>query len=38
VRPSHLEWVDSHCHVHDDRIPDGTAAAVAAAADAGVTT
>jgi TatD DNase family protein len=38
VRPSTLVWVDSHCHVHDDRIPDGTAAAVAAAADAGVTT
>ena len=31
-------WVDSHCHVHDERIPDGTAAAVALAADAGVTT
>ena len=31
-------WVDSHCHVHDERIPDGTAGAVAAAADAGVTT
>jgi len=33
-----LEWVDSHCHVHDERIPDGTAAAVAAAAETGVTT
>ncbi len=33
-----MEWTDSHCHVHDDRIPDGTAAAVAAAAEAGVTT
>jgi len=33
-----LEWVDSHCHVHDERIPEGTAAAVAEAADAGVTT
>jgi len=32
------EWVDSHCHVHDLRIPDGTDAAVAAAAAAGVTT
>lgn len=29
---------DSHCHVHDDDIPGGTAAAVAAAADRGVTT
>ena len=38
MRPSNLEWVDSHCHVHDERIPDGTAAAVAAAAEAGVTT
>ncbi len=33
-----LVWVDSHCHVHDERIPDGTAGAVEAAADAGVTT
>ena len=35
---NHPEWVDSHCHVHDLRIPDGTEAAVAAAADAGVGT
>jgi TatD DNase family protein len=33
-----LEWTDSHCHVHDERIPDGTDGAVAAAAEAGVTT
>ena len=33
-----VRWVDSHCHVHDARIPDGTDAAVAIAADAGVTT
>ena len=33
-----LRWVDSHCHVHDARIPDGTDGAVAVAADAGVTT
>jgi TatD DNase family protein len=33
-----VEWVDSHCHVHDERIPDGTAGAVAAARAAGVTT
>jgi TatD DNase family protein len=33
-----MTWVDSHCHVHDDRIPDGTAGAVAAANEAGVTT
>ena len=38
MRPSQPEWVDSHCHVHDERTPDGTAAAVAAARDAGVTT
>jgi TatD DNase family protein len=38
VRPSKEEWTDSHCHVHDERIPDGTAGAVAAAAEAGVTT
>jgi TatD DNase family protein len=30
-------WFDSHCHVHDARIPGGTAAAVADAAAAGVT-
>jgi TatD DNase family protein len=29
-------WFDSHCHVHDARIPGGTAAAVADAAVAGV--
>jgi TatD DNase family protein len=33
-----MTWVDSHCHVHDDRIPDGAAGAVAAANEAGVTT
>lgn len=38
MRPSQPIWVDSHCHVHDDRIPDGADGAVAAAADAGVTT
>jgi TatD DNase family protein len=31
-------WIDSHCHVHDERIPDGTEAAVRAASEAGVTT
>lgn len=36
--PGELSWVDSHCHVHDERIPGGTAAAVVEAADAGVTT
>ena len=38
MRPSNLKWTDSHCHVHDERIPDGTGAAVQAAVDAGVTT
>lgn len=33
-----VAWVDSHCHVHDERIPDGTAGAVAAAVGSGVTT
>jgi len=37
-RPSQPEWIDSHCHVHDERIPDGTDGAVAAAMEAGVTT
>lgn len=32
-----LGWIDSHCHVHDERIPDGADAAIAAARDAGVT-
>lgn len=32
-----VELIDSHCHVHDPRIPDGTAGAVAAARAAGVT-
>src|SRR6185436_20263021 len=31
-----MTWVDSHCHVHDERIPDGTAAAIAAAHESGV--
>ena len=38
MRPRNLKWTDSHCHVHDERIPDGTGAAVQAAVDAGVTT
>ena len=33
-----LEWIDSHCHIHDERIPDGPDGAVEAAADDGVTT
>lgn len=31
-------FFDSHCHVHDERMPGGTAAAVAAAHEAGVAT
>jgi TatD DNase family protein len=30
-------WIDSHCHVHDERIPGGTAEAVRAAVEHGVT-
>ncbi|MGB0112732.1 MAG: TatD family hydrolase [Ilumatobacteraceae bacterium] len=37
-QPSQQGWVDSHCHIHDERIPDGSDGAVAAAAAAGVTT
>jgi TatD DNase family protein len=33
-----MRWSDSHCHVHDERIPDGADGAVAAAGEAGVTT
>ena len=33
-----MSWVDSHCHVHDERIPEGTAGAVAEAHAAGVAT
>ena len=38
MRPSQPVWTDSHCHVHDERIPGGTDAAVKAAIDSGVTT
>ena len=31
-------WTDNHCHLHDERIPGGAAAAVQAARDAGVGT
>ncbi len=31
-----MSFIDSHCHVHDDRIPDGPDGAVAAALEAGV--
>lgn len=33
-----LEWIDSHCHIHDEGIPDGPDGAVAAAAEMGVGT
>ena len=38
MTPSHPEWVDSHCHVHDERMPGGTDAAISAAREAGVAT
>ena len=28
-----VKWIDSHCHIHDERIPDGPDGAVAAAVD-----
>lgn len=33
-----LVWTDSHCHIHDERIPDGPDGAVATAAAMGVST
>lgn len=36
--PAAMEFFDSHCHVHDERMPGGTAAAVLAAREAGVQT
>jgi TatD DNase family protein len=33
---SDLTWIDSHCHVHDPKIPDGAATAIADALAAGV--
>lgn len=33
-----LQWTDNHCHLHDERMPGGAAAAVAAAREAGVVT
>jgi TatD DNase family protein len=37
VTATRSSWFDSHCHVHDERMPDGAAGAVAAAHAAGVT-
>lgn len=31
-----ISYIDSHCHIHDERIPDGPDGAVAAAVDMGV--
>ncbi|MEP1123105.1 MAG: TatD family hydrolase [Ilumatobacter sp.] len=31
-----LSWIDSHCHIHDERIPDGPDGAVSAAGGMGV--
>ena len=36
--PTQLRWFDSHCHIHDERIPDGADGAVEAARSAGVHT
>jgi len=36
TRPNNQTWIDSHCHIHDERIPDGPDGAIAAAADMGV--
>jgi TatD DNase family protein len=36
VNTDQLEWFDSHCHVHDERIPDGVDGAVRVAREAGV--
>ncbi len=33
-----MDWTDNHCHLHDERIPGGSAAAVRAAREVGVTT
>ena len=33
-----IRWTDSHCHIHDERIPDGPDGAVQAAATMGVDT
>ena len=33
-----IAWFDSHCHIHDERIPDGADGAVEAARAAGVAT
>lgn len=33
---SPITWIDSHCHIHDERIPDGPDGAVASAAEMGV--
>ncbi len=34
-RPN-ISWTDSHCHIHDERIPDGPDGAVASAKEMGV--
>ena len=38
MSPNRLDWIDSHCHIHDERIPDGPDGAVTAAAEMGVNT
>jgi TatD DNase family protein len=34
--PARPTWIDSHCHLYDERLPGGAVAAVAAAHEAGV--
>lgn len=36
--PNQPEWIDSHCHIHDERIPEGPDGAVATAMEMGVHT
>jgi TatD DNase family protein len=38
MSPNQPRWIDSHCHIHDERIPDGPDGAVAAAVEMGVDT
>jgi hypothetical protein len=38
ISPNQPAWIDSHCHIHDERIPDGPDGAVAAAMEMGVHT
>ncbi len=37
IVPAAVTWIDSHCHLYDDRLPGGAAEAVAVAHAAGIT-